>query len=90
MVSITADRRSEGSRLPNVHTFSLTSLFNLLLMQLAALCRVLFSPVLGVVVEQITRQQLSLITACACSFVGESKESTPLPPCCVCPKKLLV
>lgn len=38
MVSITADRRSEGSRLPNVHTFSLTSLFNLVLMQLAALC----------------------------------------------------
>lgn len=90
MVSITADRRSEGSRLPNIQTFSLTSLFNLVLMQLAALCRVLFSPVLAVVVEQITRQQLSLITACACSFVGESKESTPLPPCCVCPKKLLV
>lgn len=89
MVSITVDRRSEGSRLPNVHTFSLTSLFNLVLMQLAALCRVLLSPVLAVVVEQITRQQLSLITACACSFVGESKESTPLPPCCVCPKLLV-
>lgn len=89
MISITVDRRSEGSCLPNIHT-SLTSLFNLVLIQLAALCRVLFSPVVGVAVDRITRQQLSLITACACIFVGESKEGTPLPPCCVCPRKLLV